>query len=312
VSAAFSCTALLDEWLAWLAHEKRASHHTVAAYRHDCQEFCAFMVQHSGADLTPQTLSQLTLADGRAWLSHLAQNGLDAASRARAVAAVRSWCRWLEKHQGLRIEALYLLRLPKLAKRLPRPLNETNALALGTAPAADDNQAEWITLRDRALFTLLYGAGLRLSEALELDCKAITADRDRIIIRGKGSKERLVPLLPAVKQALQAYLQLRPYKDIAAVFIGARGARLDPAIAQKQLRRLRLQLGLPESATPHALRHSFATHLLSDGVDLRSLQELLGHSSLSTTQLYTQVTPETMAQVYRTAHPRAKRGNTSS
>lgn len=297
----------LQNWLEWLTAERRMSVHTVTAYCHDVGQLCCFVAQHRGGAVALKTLAGLELTEWRSWLAWLAERDLTAASRARAVAAVRAWFRWLEKAGLLHNEAIYLLRLPRVARRLPRPLEEQDALELTAAPDNTD-AAPWLAARDQALFVLLYGAGLRLGEALALNHSALT-NRDRLIVRGKGDKERMVPLLPAVQAALETYIRLKPFASAgqAALFVGARGKRLNPAVAERQVRRWRRELGLAETVTPHALRHSFATHLLAHGADLRSLQELLGHASLSTTQLYTQVTPNRLAAAYQAAHPRARR-----
>jgi integrase/recombinase XerC len=238
--------------------------------------------------------------------SSRAQKSLQAPSRARAVAGVRSFFRWLDRSGQLHNNAIELLKLPKSQRRLPRPVSENDARDI--VALAKNNEAEnWVGLRDEALFTLLYGAGLRISEALSLTHGGLSL-RDRITVTGKGNKQRNVPLLPMVREILEKYLKICPFpqggKD--PVFVGVRGEVLNPAIAQRHLRKLRGQLGLPDSVTPHALRHSFATHLLASGADLRSLQELLGHSSLSTTQLYTKIDAAQLAKAYQAAHPRAK------
>ena len=202
--------------------------------------------------------------------------------------------------------AIDLLKMPKASRRLPRPVSEKEAQDL-VSLASNSLEDSWIGLRDEALFTVLYGAGLRLGEALGLT-RADVARGDRITVTGKGNKQRNVPLLPIVRATIEKYLAACPYaiEGDKPVFVGARGEKLNPAVAERSLRSLRRQLGLPDTVTPHALRHSFATHLLASGADLRSLQELLGHSSLSTTQLYTKVDIQQLSNVYRAAHPRAK------
>jgi integrase/recombinase XerC len=292
-------------WRAWLSQERRVAAHTVEAYGFDLQNLFKFLVEHRGRQLSLSVMSGISLADFRAWLAHNATEGLGAASRARAVAGVRNFFRWLDRSGQMHNPAIDLLKLPKNPRRLPRPVTVAQAQEIVTSAADIEN--EWIGLRDQALFTLLYGAGLRLGEALGLT-RAEAARKDRMTVTGKGNKQRNVPVLPIVRAALDAYLAACPFalKPEAAAFVGARGEALNPAVAQRALRALRRQLGLPDSVTPHALRHSFATHLLADGADLRSLQELLGHSSLSTTQLYTQVDGQHLSAVYRAAHPRAK------
>lgn len=301
-----------DNWLEWLAKERRASTHTVAAYRFDVSAFITFMAEHRGAAISINTLSALQLADFRAWLAHEAERGQDAASRARAVSAVRSLLRRLDSMGIMHNPAIDLLRTPRLSRRLPHPLSEGSALQLITEAENNNADTPWLALRDTALLLLLYGAGLRLGEALGL-MHSDLADlprRESITVRGKGNKQRTVPLLPIIKDALSRYLAACPTltaHSTSPVFLGVKCGRLNPAVAERCMRQLRHTLGLPDSATPHALRHSFATHMLASGADLRVLQELLGHSSLSTTQVYTRIEDAGLAATYRAAHPRAKR-----
>ncbi|MDE1901425.1 MAG: tyrosine recombinase XerC [Alphaproteobacteria bacterium] len=294
-------------WRGWMSLEKRMAAKTVESYGFDIQNLFRFLVTHRGRQLTLSMLADVTLGDLRAWLAHNAGEAIGAASRARAVAGVRSFFHWLDRTGQMHNAAVDALKMPKVARRLPRPVTEIQAQEI--VIQAEQGQDAWVGLRDRALFTLLYGAGLRLGEALGLTRGGIKRD-GHITVTGKGGKQRRVPLLPVVADAVARYLAACPYalKDDDAVFVGARGDALNPAVAQRHLRALRRQLGLPDSVTPHALRHSFATHMLASGADLRSLQELLGHSSLSTTQLYTQVDAQHLSSVYRAAHPRAKQG----
>jgi len=296
----------MERWQAWLRDEKRVSEHTADSYAFDLRNLFRFLNAHRVRQVNLSMLAALTLADFRSWLAHEAAKDIGAASRARAVAGTRNFFRWLDRTGQLHNPAIDLLKMPKTQRRLPRPVSEQEAKSL-VSLASDAAQESWIGLRDEALFTLLYGAGLRLGEALSLR-RADVEGKDRAVVTGKGSKQRPVPLLPIIHMAVERYLAACPYKisDDAPLFIGARGGALNPAVAERSLRSLRRQLGLPDSVTPHALRHSFATHLLSSGADLRSLQELLGHSSLSTTQLYTKVDAQQLAGVYRAAHPRAK------
>ena len=293
---------LVQKWLTALAHERQASPHTISNYRRDLAAFTKFYIGHTGIEKpTGEQLLEIDLAGLRAWLSHLLiKCGLEAASRARAVSALRSFFKWAERESGKRNEAIGLLRIPKHKQPLPRALTDMEANELLHSPVDS-----WTQKRDHALFTLLYGAGLRISEALSLNVE--DACSNAVIVTGKGNKQRQVPLLPAVKQALDSWLEERgQYNNNAPLFIGMRGDRLNPGIAQRQLRNLRVRLGLPEHATPHALRHSFATQLLGGGADLRVIQELLGHASLSTTQRYTDVNTEQLLAVHAKAHPRAK------
>ena len=296
----------LLEWVEWLTSERRAAAHTVAAYQRDVSQFIVFAAEHCGGDVSINKLSALELSDLRSWLSWLAGRGLTAASRARAVAAVRGWFRWLDRSGRMHNDAINLLRLPKVVRRMPRPISAVEAGALTDAAAIQDLEP-WLAARDEALLLLLYGAGLRLGEALSLDHRDLEAV-ERLVVRGKGNKERVVPVLPIVRDAIMAYIKTKPYAVVpdGPVFVGARGKRLNPGVAERQMRQLRQLLGLPNTATPHALRHSFASHLLADGVDLRTLQELLGHASLSTTQVYTKIEHAQLERVYQNAHPRAK------
>ncbi len=269
--------------------------------------FLAFIARHRAGPPSLADLSDLNLGDFRAYLAHRAADGLAAASRSRGLAAVRGFFRFLERRGLAANAAIRLVRTPKVARSLPRPLEVGDALAAVDAAGALVDEP-WLAARDQALLLLLYGCGLRIGEALALD-RRDAPEGDVLVVTGKGRKQRLVPVLPVVREAIAAYLAVCPYPlpAEAPLFLGARGARLDPAVAQRQVRRLRVALGLPETATPHALRHSFATHLLADGGDLRTIQELLGHASLSTTQRYTEVDASRIAAVHRRAHPRATR-----
>jgi len=297
------------KWQSWLRYEKRASSHTVESYEFDLHNLFQFLNQHRGKQISLTMLSSLSLGDFRSWLANNAAKSRQASSRARAVAGVRNFFRWLDRTGQLHNNAIELLKLPKTARRLPRPVTEMQAQDI-VALAKNVPEENWVGLRDQALFTLLYGAGLRISEALALT-HADLAQKSRITVTGKGNKQRNVPMLPIVYESLERYLDVCPYVagekgKSKAIFVGSRGEKLNPAVAQRHLRQLRRQLNLPDSVTPHALRHSFATHLLTAGADLRSLQELLGHSSLSTTQLYTQVDAQQLQKAYKAAHPRAK------
>jgi integrase/recombinase XerC len=296
----------VERWRGWLRDEKRMAANTVESYSFDLQNLFAFLNRHRGRQINLKMLADITLADFRGWLAQNASDGIAAASRARAVAGVRNFFRWLDRSGQLHNAAIDILKMPKVPRRLPRPVTETQAQDI-VGLAAESATDGWTGLRDEALFTLLYGAGLRIGEALGLT-RGDLSYGDRITVTGKGNRQRNVPLLPVVRDIVAKYLAACPYasKPGNAVFVGVRGEKLNPAVAQRNLRALRRQLGLPDSVTPHALRHSFATHLLASGADLRSLQELLGHSSLSTTQLYTQVDAQQMMNAYRAAHPRAR------
>jgi len=298
--------AAIYGWRDWLGGERRAAAHTLEAYQSDLDCFLKFLSDYKSKRITLGFLAELTLTDFRAWLAHLAGDSLQAASRARALAGVRSFFRWLDRTGRLHNPSIDLLRAPKTAKRLPRPVSEDAAKDI-VKTAKREPKESWVGLRDEALFTLLYGAGLRISEALNL-CWRDLHQQERLTVTGKGSKQRNVPLLPIVKESLDKYKAACPHpgKADSPVFVGVRGEVLNAGVAQRALRQLRRDLDLPDSVTPHALRHSFATHLLASGADLRSLQELLGHSSLSTTQLYTRIESSQLSDTYRAAHPRAK------
>lgn len=294
------------KWRQWLVSERRAAAHTVEAYQTDLFGFFKFLSSYRGGTIKLSALSGLSLTDFRAWLAQMAHEDIQTASRARALAGVRNFFHWLDRTGRLHNPSIDLLRAPKTSKRLPRPLSEEDAQNV-VALAKNVPEDNWVGLRDQALFTLLYGAGLRISEALALrHCDL--GHNARLTVTGKGNKQRSVPLLPIIEETITKYLEACPFsaspKD--PVFVGVRGELLNAGVAQRQMRKVRRDLNLPDTVTPHALRHSFATHLLASGADLRSLQELLGHSSLSTTQLYTKIESVQLAATYRAAHPRAK------
>jgi integrase/recombinase XerC len=298
-------------WHDWLAHEKRASSHTLAAYGSDLAQFCSFLAVHLGQAPSLADLGQLTRGDFRAWLAARAGKGRAASSTARALSVVRGFFRWLARHRLVDNVALAALRNPRLPRAVPKALSAGEA-GEAIEAVAELSDSDWIGRRDVAILTLLYGAGLRIGEALGLSRgQAPKPGADggaSLTVTGKGNKQRMVPLLPVVVAAIDDYLASCPWRGDAAspLFRGARGGRLNPRLVQLQMQRLRPLLGLPESATPHALRHSFATHLLAGGGDLRAIQELLGHASLSTTQRYTAVDAAALLAVYDRAHPRAR------
>jgi integrase/recombinase XerC len=305
-AAAEDLRAAIGLWAAWLAGERRASAHTVAAYGRDIAFFLDFLTEHLGELPSLATFGQLIPADFRAWLARRAADGAQRSSTARGLSVVRGFVRFLER-RGLAVSpALSVLRAPKLPHSVPKPLTVPDAAATIEAPAEFVVSA-WQAKRDVAILTLLYGGGLRISEALGL--RRSEAPRGEVLaITGKGRKDRIVPILPAVRDAVVDYLGACPYPLPAdgPLFVGVRGGPLNPRVVQRQMQNLRGLLGLPETATPHALRHSFATHLLSGGGDLRAIQELLGHASLSTTQRYTSVETERLLAVYDSAHPRSQ------
>ncbi len=298
------------DFLAHMKAVRRASEKTVEAYARDLRQFGAFLKDYLGAPASLDTLADLKPLDFRAFLAARRKEGAGSRTISRQLSALRSFYNWLERHRGLSNPALTAVRGPRLPKALPHPVSERDARQALALAGQGDGPA-WITARVAAVLSLLYGCGLRISEALNLtphELAPIVAGRtDILAVTGKGGKTRMTPLLPAVISALKEYLRLCPYdlKPHEPAFRGLRGGPLSPRVIQLLTARLRGALGLPETATPHALRHSFASHLLAAGADLRAIQELLGHASLSTTQIYTQVDAASLMAQYRKAHPRA-------
>lgn len=297
----------LDAWRAWLCSEKRFSILTAENYGRDIVAFLVFACEHKGETVTTRTLANFSLGDFRAYLSARRLSGLSSRSVARALSSLRSFFKFLAERHALHNAAIAEVKSPKVAHGVPRPLSVEGAEKVLDRVSTHARE-HWVRLRDTALVTLLYGCGLRLSEALSLRGTE-TLSSGTLRIRGKGGKERLVPILPAVRDAVRDYRSACPHvlTKEGALFVGVHGKPLGARAVQKVMESVRHTLGLPESATPHALRHSFATHLLSAGGDLRAIQELLGHASLSTTQHYTEVDSEALLKVFESAHPRAKR-----
>lgn len=297
--------ALLERWLAGLSAVEGASPKTVTAYRHDVSGYLGFLAQHWGEPAGKAALARVSTRDMRSWMAYERARGLSARSLARALSAVKSFYRWLLEAEGLDAPAVVATRTPKIKARLPRPISADAARTMIDTAEVQHKQ-DWAGTRDVAILTLLWGCGLRISEALSLTARDVPLP-DMLRITGKGGKERLVPVLPAATKAVEAYVRACPWEITGdrPLFLGIRGGALNPTQVQKTVRDLRLQLGLPETTTPHALRHSFATHLLEAGGDLRSIQELLGHASLSTTQVYTGVDQVRLLEVYDQTHPRA-------
>jgi len=292
-------------WLKSLAEERRASAHTLRAYGDDLGRFIDFQKEHLGGRVDARALSKLTAADIRAFITDRRTRGLGPRGVQRALSAIRTFFRYLAREGVVDNPAPHAVRTPRIPRTLPRPLSEVDA-----ARAIEDvgtHDIEWIAARDTALLTLLYGCGLRISEALSLTRKDVPLGASLSII-GKGKKERVVPVLPVVREAVGAYAELIPFSGAPAapLFLSRRGKPMSAREAQLLMQRLRGRLGLSERATPHALRHSFATHLLAGGGDLRSVQELLGHASLSTTQTYTEIDTKKLMDVYAKAHPRGQ------
>ncbi len=292
----------------WLAHEralKGAAENSLSAYQRDVSGFLAFMAGHHGGPQGLDPIAKISISDMRAWMSHERRRGLAARSLARALSAVKTFYRWLSEREGFEPTSVLSARAPKFQNKLPRPLAEDAAVQMIETVKAQASE-DWVAKRDVAVITLLYGCGLRISEALSLSADDIPLPEVLRIV-GKGGKERLVPVIPAARAAVARYVQQCPM-DLSEgpVFRGVRGKPLSPRVIQLVMERSRMQLGLPATATPHAMRHSFATHLLSAGGDLRAIQELLGHASLSTTQTYTAVDTARLMEVYDATHPRAK------
>jgi integrase/recombinase XerC len=305
-AAADDLRAAIGLWCAWLAGERRASTHTIAAYGRDLAAFLDFLLVHLGAVPSLAALEGLRAADFRAYLARRAEDHVERSSLARNFSVLRNFIRFLQRRRLATAPALAALRAPKVPPAVPKPLSAEDAVAVVDA-IGEPARTGWHKTRDIAIAALLYGCGLRISEALGLS-RAEAPLREVLTVTGKGAKTRQVPVLPAVRQAVADYLEACPYTLAAdgPLFVGARGGPLHPRLVQRQMEIVRINLGLPETATPHALRHSFATHLLAAGGDLRAIQELLGHASLSTTQRYTSVETARLLAIYDSAHPRAR------
>jgi integrase/recombinase XerC len=295
-----------QSWLANLTQEKRFSANTLTAYERDTRQFLTFLTGYFGGPPCINDIQALKPSDLRAFLASRRKEGSGARSLGRHLAGIRSLLRFLERKGLVNAAGAGAIRSPKQPKSLPKPLSAQQALQVVHADT-QMNEEPWIAARDAAVLALLYGCGLRISEALNLVSTDFDAETTTLRITGKGNKTRVVPLLPAVREAVETYQKLCPYHldPSEPMFRGARGGKLQQGIIQREMQRLRSALGLPETATPHALRHSFATHLLSGGGDLRTIQELLGHASLSTTQVYTGIDSARLMDVYDRAHPRA-------
>jgi len=303
------CRQAYRQWLRHLQHEKRMSVKTVEAYAHDVRSFAAFLTKHLGEPPSLAAIAALHPRDVRAFLASRRQDGLGARSLMRQLAGIRSFGRFLTRQMGQPAAgALTAVRGPKVGKTLPKPLSPEAARNVSSDLAyAGDSRDGWIGARDIAVLALLYGCGLRISEALGLRRdQAPAPEHPSVTVLGKGGKMRAVPVLPAVQSAIDDYVRQVPWTltPDGPLFVGARGGPLSPRIIQREMERIRGMFNLPASATPHALRHSFATHLLSRGGDLRAIQELLGHASLSSTQIYTQVDEDRLIALYTSAHPR--------
>ena len=298
-------TKALADWLDHQSGLNAAAENTLKAYQTDVLSFLAFMTQHKGEAQGLGPIAKVSVSDMRSWMAHERGRGVGARSLARALSAVKSFYRWLAEREGFEPTAVLSTRSPKFTKKLPRPLAEDAASQMLDTVELQST-TPWIAARDQAVVTLLYGCGLRISEALSLT--ADQAPLPKVLkITGKGGKDRIVPVIDTARDAVEAYRKLCPFEldPAGPLFRGARGGHLNARLVQKVMEKARMQLGLPSTATPHAMRHSFATHLLTAGGDLRAIQELLGHASLSTTQAYTAVDGARLMEVYDKAHPRA-------
>ncbi|MAI46223.1 MAG: tyrosine recombinase XerC [Hyphomicrobiaceae bacterium TMED74] len=295
--------------LAWLEHlrsERGHSENTYRSYARDAEQFQLHIARYFGQSPLLKDVDEINTQTFRSFMAARRDQGASSRSLARTLSALRSFFRWLEAEELLRNRAILQVTMPKVPRSLPRPLTEIKAKDI--VEARTERDLDWVAARDNAVLLLLYGAGLRISEALSiLVSERPEPNRNTIRIIGKGNKERLVPVLPITIDAIEAYVELCPYplEPEDPLFVGVKGGPLSPRIIQLAVAKLRETLGLPHNATPHTLRHSFATHLLSAGADLRQIQELLGHASLSTTQSYTEVERDRLLAVYDAAHPRA-------
>lgn len=293
----------VQAWLNALASERRASKHTLRAYEGDIRQFLSYMNDHMGEPIALRHISDAALRDFRGYLSKKAMKGNVNTTRARALSSLRTFFKWLDFNGILHNAELKLVSTPKIPHKVPRPMEVHRIFEmLDTLDGGG-----WTDARDKALFGLLYGSGLRISEGLSLNIRDIDQCTDVLRITGKGSKQREVPVLPQSLQLIAAYRAScpEPEEDTRPLFVGVQGKRLNPGMVQKRMRALRIRMGLGETATPHALRHSYATHLLGEGLNLREVQELLGHASLTTTQRYTEVNYEELLKTFKKAHPRA-------
>ncbi|WP_428686514.1 tyrosine recombinase XerC [Roseibium sp.] len=296
----------VDQWLDHLSDERRLSDKTLLAYERDVRQFLRFLTNHLGGAPGLKQIAVLKPADFRGFLAYRRRQGVQSRSLARGLAGIRSFLRFLERRGEVNAAASSAVRPPRQARSLPKPVSSKDAIDITSGDLAMESEA-WIEARNAAVLTLLYGCGLRISEALSLTGSMAPKDGAKTLrIVGKGRKERIVPILPAVCEAVELYLKLCPYaiNPEGPLFLGVRGGPLNPRMIQLAMARLRGALGLPDTATPHALRHSFATHLLAGGGDLRTIQELLGHASLASTQIYTEIDGAHLLSAYDKAHPR--------
>ena len=296
-----------NNWINYLSNIKKLSQNSVVSYKNDLSKFFIFFQDYIEKNIGLKEIESIKISEFRSFLTYRRNSEISSNSIARNISALKSFFRFLIKNNKIKESSVFNLKSPKLKKSLPRPINVD--LAIQVIKQAEEIEDEkWIGLRNKAILILLYGCGLRISEALSLNYDDVQ-NEDHILIKGKGEKERIVPMMPYIKKGIENYLEACPKEIISgeALFIGKRFSRLSPRIIQYALEKIRTALSLPETATPHALRHSFATHLLDSGGDLRTIQELLGHSSLSTTQKYTKVETSKLLDIYKKSHPLAKK-----
>jgi len=299
----------IQDWQDWIFDERHSSVHTLAAYSRDLAAFLDFLTSQLGKPAGLKDLNELVAEDFRKFLEHRINHGISHSSIARGMSTLRNFFRFLDRTGRVSNATIKAVRSPKPKPPIPKPISIEDALDV-IRIASKLSDTPWISKRDVAVFTMLYGCGLRIDEALSLN-NADMPNSDTMTVTGKGNKQRVVPVLSIVRDAIEGYIDACPFSGEPnnPLFVGARGGRLNAGVVQRQMRKVRAQLGLPSTATPHALRHSFATHLLGAGGDLRTIQELLGHASLSTTQRYINVDADRLVKVYRDAHPRAKKMN---
>ena len=295
----------IQKWQEYLVSERRLSLLTAESYLEDLKEFFTFILDYLGEEVDLKALENLKITDFRSFLAWRAEQKISKSSIARGVSALKNFFRFLMREGLIENKAIMAVKSARPNKILPHPLSAEQAQKF-LKVARSMQKESWQGERDVALFTLMYGAGLRIAEALSLNIKDIPLNQEAMIITGKGNKQRLIPLLPAVRKSIKKYIEVHPCPTPdAPLFVGARGDRISPRVVQRNVEKIRNSMSLPDTVTPHALRHSFATHLLQGGGDLRSVQELLGHSTLSATQRYTEITLQDLDRVYKKAHPRA-------
>jgi integrase/recombinase XerC len=300
----------LTEWYTLLAQQRGYSQHTIRAYESDLKIFLNFIANHLGHIVSLDTLEKLQVRDFRAWLVFRQNENSLPVSNARALSVIRGFFKYMMKFYGLKNDSVHAVRMKRTSKTLPKAMPIQSALdAIQQIGNINENVDTWIKLRDKAVLMLLYGCGMRISEATSISLRAFQEAQDFIIIHGKGNKERTVPLLPSVRNSVIEYLDSCPYaiSPEMSIFRGARGKELNPGVFRGRVQMLRNMLGLPKFASPHAFRHSFATHLLNEGTDIRTLQELLGHTSLVATERYTKISTNKLLEEYANSHPRAQK-----